>query len=193
MTDDPKNLKTDDEPKDPLTTDPAAEPKDPDSGNQEHMIPKSRLDQEIKKAADLGAENERLKAEKKAEVEKRLAEQENWEELATSRGEELAEANAKAEQVDAYEKTLKGVLAAQVEQIPEDLRGLIPEEMSTQQQLDWIAKNNSLLRKSQPFDIGAGKRGGEEVKGVTMTEEQKRAADKSGVSHEEYAKHIPKT
>ncbi len=146
------------------------------------------------KAAKLEADIQRLQKEQKDAVDKRLSEQEDWEKLAESRGAELVETRAKADKLDSYEKTLKGVLDAQVGQIPENLRGLVPEAMSTEEQLEWIAKNKQLLMKSQPFDIGAGKgRGSSSTEeSIPLTKEQKVAAKKAGVPEVEYAKRIEK-
>jgi hypothetical protein len=133
----------------------------------------------------------RKSLEKQAkEVEaQRLKDQDDYKTLAEQLQDELAGVKPKADLVEEYEEALKGVLDAQIEQIPEDLRTLVPEELPTKSKLDWIAKNSSLLMKSKPFNIGAGERGGEEPKGViTLTEDEKFAADATGVSYEDYAK-----
>lgn len=167
-----------------------AEAKKTETGKEPIMIPKSRFDEEIKRRKESEARLEVIEKEQASQLEKQLVADGKHKELAEERAKTIAELKPVAEQVDSYEETLKGVLDAQVEQIPEDLRGLIPEEMSTKQQLDWIAKNSALLHKSKPFDIGAGKRGGSNNnKGIDLNQDEKYFAEKAGMTEEEYAKY----
>jgi phage I-like protein len=134
------------------------------------------------------AELSRIQKEQKDETEKRLAEQNQFKELAEKRGDELVKANEKAAKVEAYEKTLTEVLAAQVEALPEDKRGLVPDELTTQQKLSWIAKNAAILKAPASFDIGAGHLGGSGTKGVELTQEEIAVAKQFGMKPEDYAK-----
>jgi len=159
---------------------------------EEHLIPKSRLDDEIQKRKDL---EKRLAAMEKAHNDaetQRLQEQKDYQTLYEKAAAELAEAKPKAEKLDVFEATLKETLASAIEEIPPERRGLIPEELSTEAQLRWIAKNRALLAKAQPFDIGAGKKGGEAQKTVELTEDEKAFALRTGVSFEDYAKYKKK-
>ena len=89
--------------------------------------------------------------------------------------------------IPAYEETLTKVLAAQVAELPEDKRGLVPDALTTQQKLDWIAKNAAILKAPAPFDIGAGSRGGSQ-KPVNITAEQHEMAVRFGMSDVENLK-----
>lgn len=159
---------------------------------EEHLIPKSRLDDEIQKRKDL---EKRLAAMEKAHNEaetKRLKEQEDFKTLYEKAAAELADAKPKAEKLDAFEATLKDALSSAIEEIPPERRGLIPEELSTEAQLRWISKNRVLLAKAQPFDIGAGRKGGDAPKAEELSEEEKAFALRTGVSFEDYAKNKKK-
>jgi hypothetical protein len=155
----------------------------------EHMIPKTRLDEEIQKRKDAEARATALEAEKNSQLETQLAEQGKYKELAEERNNKIAELQPKADKLEEYEKTLLDVLESQIKEIPEEFRGMVPEALSTQQKLNWIAANKSKLMKSQPFDIGAGKRGGTDGKPtLELTEEEKATAKRFGVPLDEYAK-----
>jgi hypothetical protein len=156
----------------------------------EHMIPKARLDDEIQKRKDL---EKRLAAMEKTHNEaetKRLKESEDYKALYERTAAELADAKPKAEKLEVFETTLRETLTAAIEEIPAERRGLIPEELSVEAQLRWISRNRALLAKSTPFDIGAGKKGGDGKSAVQLTPEQLEAARKTGATPEEYAKYL---
>jgi hypothetical protein len=156
---------------------------------KEHLIPKSRLDSEIQKRKDL---EKRLGAMEKAHNEaetKRLKESEDYKALYEKTAAELSDAKPKAEKLEAYETTLKETLAAAIDEIPADRRGLIPDELSVEAQLRWISRNRALLAKAQPFDIGAGKKGGGAQKSVDLTPDELQVARNFGMSAEDYAKY----
>jgi hypothetical protein len=159
---------------------------------QEHLIPKSRLDEEIQKRKDL---EKRLAAQEKAGQEaetKRLKEAEDYKALYEKTAAELSDAKPKAEKLEAYETTLKETLASAVEEIPADRRGLIPDELSTEAQLRWISRNRALLSKSPTFDIGAGKKGGGAQKSVELTQDELDVARNFGMNPDDYARYKDK-
>ena len=165
---------------------PAAEPQKPES---EHMIPKGRLDEEIQKRKDL---EKRLAAIEKANQEaetKRLKESEDYKGLYEKAQAELSEVKPKAERAESMEQALNEDLEAQIAAIPEDRRSLIPTELPVDAQLKWISRNRPLLSKATPFDIGAGKQGGE-GKTIELTAEQQEQAKKLGVKLEDYANNL---
>jgi hypothetical protein len=182
-----KNVNNQDEPKKDENAQPAAEPQK--SENEEHMIPKSRLDDEIQKRKDL---EKRLSAMEKAHndaEEKRLKESEDYKALYEKTAAELADAKPKAEKAETYEATLKETLAAEIEAVPTERRTLIPEELSVEAQLRWISKNRGLLSKAEPFDIGAGRKGNKQQNTVELTPEEKAEAKKFGYTEEQYAEY----
>lgn len=162
------------------------DPKNTD--NNEHMIPKSRFDEINQKAKKLEEELAKFKEEQQKEVEARLVEQQQYKELAEKRGKELAEIQAKAQKAEAYEQTLTTVYEASLQELPEDMRDLVPEELTVQQKLNWLSKNKARLLKPNSPDLGAGKRGGGNDQDVKLTPEELDIANRFGYKPEEYAK-----
>jgi phage I-like protein len=154
------------------------------------MIPKSRFDEVNEERRKLADRITQIDAERKADTEKRLIEQSEFKKLAESRGEELTKAQEIASKVDAYEKTLADVLAAQVASLPEDKRDLVPDELTTQQKLAWLAKNAAILKAPASFDIGAGRQGGGEPprKVSPLSAEEIEVAHRFGMTEAEYLK-----
>lgn len=152
-------------------------------------VPYTRFEEVNREKNELAKKLKEREDADKADTEKRLAEQNEFKTIADNRAKELAELKPKAAQVEAYEKTLQEVLDAQVKDIPEDKRGLIPDELTTQQKLNWLAKNAAILKAPGSFDIGAGKRGAEGKTAVTLSPEEIETAKKFGMSAEDYAKH----
>ncbi len=156
---------------------------------KEHMIPKSRLDEEIKKRKESEKTLAALEKEKASATEKHLEEQGKYKELAEDRATTIGELQPKADMVESYEKTVADILVAEIEALPEAARELVPSELSDQQQLNWIAKNKTNLSKPNAFDIGAGKRGSENGEIIVdLTAEEKQAAKNMNVSEKDYAK-----
>ena len=138
-----------------------------------------------KQAADRLATIEK---ENQDRLETQLKEQGKYKELAEERAKALAEMQPKADQLEAAQATLKQVLAAQIEQIPEDKRSLVPDKLSTEDQLEWISQNRALLSKKTPFNIGAGQQGGTDNGGDSLTAEELAMCKKMNVSPADYAK-----
>jgi len=103
----------------PIIEEPASSAKQDD-----HMIPKSRLDEVLKSNRDLQAKLEALEIERQEQLEAQLKEQGRYKELAESRAQEIATLKPKADTVDGYEETLVKVLEAQMADVPENMRGL---------------------------------------------------------------------
>ncbi len=146
-----------DKPEQDAPEQPAAEPKDTDK--KEHMIPKSRLDEVIQERNEMQSRIEALEKASKEAEEQRLKDQEQWKELAEKRQQELESLKPKAAIAEEQEKTLQNYLEAQIQDIPETLHSLIPEQLTTMQKLQWLAKNKAKLIKPSGPDIGAGVRG----------------------------------
>lgn len=155
----------------------------------EHMIPKSRLDEVIKEKKDLA---DRLAAIEKANhdaEEQRLIEANNYKTLYEQAKAEAEGLKPKASIAEESEKVLQSVLESQIAELPESMRGLVPD-MMTNQKLAWLAKNKTLLMKEKPFDIGAGKNGGGNNEDISaLSQEQIDLAKRAGISAEEYAKY----
>jgi len=163
----------------------------PQNTVQEHMIPKSRFDEINSNYKDALKKAEAAEKALKEAQEVRLKEKEDYKALYEQTTSELSELKPKAEQFEAYKETMQALFDAQVEEIPEELRALIPDELSVKQKIDWIAKNKRLLLKPVGPDIGAGQRGaGNSGSSVELTAEQKAVADKFGYTAEEYIKYM---
>ena len=173
---------------DPVITPPVETPTPPVAETPGRTVPLSDLLEERKKRQDAEARATTLEKESQDRLTAQLIEQGKYKDLADQRAEKLAELQPKADQIDAYEATLKKVLDAQVAAIPEDRRALLPEALTTQGQLDWIAKNAAILKAPTAFDIGAGRQGGGEDNKVKLTPEEHAMAVKGGMTDEEYAK-----
>lgn len=157
----------------------------------EHMIPKSRLDEEIGKVKKLSDRLEAIDVANKEAEEKRLKDNEEYKVLADKHAAEIETLKPKAEVAEAQEATLNTYLAAQVEELPENVRSMIPEKYTTLEKLDWLAQNRAKLLKPDAPDIGAFKLGGENGH-VELSAEEKEAANKMGVSAKDYAKNKTK-
>jgi phage I-like protein len=158
--------------------------------NKEHTVPISRLNEEIAKKRELESRLAAIeKAQKEAE-EKRLTEANNFKELYEKQKVELEGLKPRAAVAEESEKVLQSVLESQINEIPEHYRGMVPESLSTNQKLAWIAQNKPLLMKEKGFDIGAGKQGGGSPETNTLTPEQKEVARLSGIPETEYAKYL---
>ena len=129
-----------------------------------------------------------IEKENQERLEKQLQEQGKYKELAEERAKALAEMQPKADQLEAAQATLKAVLDAQIENIPEAKRSLVPSKLSTEDQLEWIAKNAGQLSKSPSIDQGSGRQGGTQDALVELTPEEREYALKMGVKPEDYAK-----
>lgn len=172
-------------PAQPPVSTPAPQP----ATQAEHMIPKSRFDEVNEERRKLAERIAKIEADAKAEAERQLVEQNKFKELAEQRAQELEKAKVDASKMDGYEKTLKEVLAAQVAALPEDKRGLVPDELTTAQKLSWLAKNAAILKAPAAPDIGAGKRGGTEATTINLSPEEIAFAQRFGEKAEEYQKH----
>ena len=173
---------------DPATTQQPA-PSATQDAHAEHMIPKSRLDDVLSK---LDVAQKKADALEKAQQEgerKRLEEANQYKELYEKTQTELSNLKPKAEQVDTYEKTLTSILESQIAELPEDFRDVVPDGLSTQAKLDWLAKNKAKFMKAEPFDIGAGKKGTKPDQKTQLTPEEKEMAAKYGMTDEQYAKY----
>lgn len=167
------------------SAEPSAETK---NAENQYMIPKSRFDEINEENKKLQARLDALETESQKRLETQLAEQGKYKELAEERAQKLAEAQAKADQLEATQAVLSNYLKSQIEEIPEDNRSLIPDTLPVEQQLDWIARNRSKLIKPAAPNIGAGQRGGSGEQTVNLTAEEMEISKRFKMSPEEYAK-----
>jgi hypothetical protein len=144
------------------------------------------LDQKAKDAEKKLKDAE--EAQKSKEIQADLDAQ-NWKKLYEGLKADYDKVAPRAAFADEAEKTLQGSLEAQINEIPEHFRSLVPEGLSVSQKLNWISMNKPLLLKEKAFDIGAGKQGGGSPETVTLNPEQKELARLAGIPEAEYAKY----
>lgn len=111
---------------------------------QEVMIPKSRFDEVNNKYKEVQAKLDALLNEK-AEAERKAAEQKGeFEKLYKETSKELEETQAKYKSADKRAKELEAIITemlnARLENLPEELRDIIPEGLTPEQKLAWIDK-----------------------------------------------------
>lgn len=165
---------------------PATEPTPP--ATAEHMIPKSRLDAEIDRRKELESKLAAAEQASRQAEEERLKEAQNYKALYEKTSTELAELKPKAAIAEDSEKVLRDVLATQVAELPEHMRDLVPEDLTTQQKLAWLSKHKAQLVKPKAPDIGAGRQGGGAPdSGAELSQEEIDTAKRFGMKPEEYA------
>jgi ribonucleoside-triphosphate reductase len=164
-------------------------PAEVDNTDTSHMIPKQRFDEVNARMKEfekqLKAKEEALK---KAQQE-RLEEKEEYKTLYEKTTAELSELKPIAEQIDSWREVLDKLYEAQIADIPEEYLSLIPEDLSIEKRLNWLAKNKALIMKPIAPNIGAGQRGSGKSE-VQLTPEQQQVARQFGYSDEEYKKYL---
>lgn len=104
---------------------PAAEPLN--TGQAGHTIPKSRFDEVNERRKALEAQLAEMQAARDAEETERLAEQNQWKELAEKRAAQLAELERAAQQRDAYASAIQATNTQRMDALPEAVRALAPD------------------------------------------------------------------
>lgn len=124
----------------------------------------------------------------KDEAADRLKEEGRFKELYEASQLELAGVKPKADLAEEYETSMQAFLAAEIEALPENKRSMVPSELPTLKQINWIGDHKTQLMKSPAPDIGALEMGGTDIKGVDLTANQKAMARNLGQTDDEYAK-----
>jgi len=117
----------------------------------------------------------------------RLAEQGQWKELAESRAKELNDLQPYRDRAEALETMLRDSNKHRMEQIPEDMRALVPTDYAPEKLASWLDANISRLTKPVAPRLDGGATGGSSA--VTLTDEEKQVARATGMSLEDYAKY----
>lgn len=115
----------------------------------------------------------------------RLAEQGNFKELAEQRAADIAALTPYKEQAEMYEKTIRESNSSRIATLREDMRALIPAELSPLALSKWLDTALPKLTMPTPpnLDAGAGSGGGATPR---LTEEQKQMAARFGMSEAQY-------
>ncbi|MEQ9027559.1 MAG: hypothetical protein RLP44_02490 [Aggregatilineales bacterium] len=117
----------------------------------------------------------------------RLAEEGKWKELADARERELAEASPYKERATTLEAMIRESNAGRIEKVREEMRGMIPTDYPPEKLSGWLDSNWGMLTKPTATDTDAGAGGGG-GKLTPLTAEEKRVAERSGMSEEDYQK-----
>lgn len=127
---------------------PPAEAQKPDNQPQEQTVPYSRfkeVNERLKALEDEAAKQ--AAAQAKAE-EDRMAEQQEWRELAEARGQQLEGAKSKAANYDKLAEVLSKQLKTEIDAWPEKVKALFPEdEMSVVEMMTWAERFRPLAQE----------------------------------------------
>lgn len=140
----------------------------------------------------LVADKNKAESELKTLKDKQAEETGNFRTLYETTKSELEIERGKSSRADTLETALKKALEAELAALTPEAKKLVPEKLSVEDRLDWIATNRALLTRQKSQDIGAG--GGRSMQtqkpGKTeLSPEEKQVAALFGYSSEEYAKY----
>jgi hypothetical protein len=140
---------------------PAEESSSAGTQNTENMIPQSRFNEVIEARRAAEEKLQALMAEREAEREKELAEQNRYQELYTETQGKLTELEAKAQRAEVLAQAIQATNEARIAQIPEDKRSIVPEYDDPILLASWLDKAIPTLVEPgrptpPPGDGGAG-------------------------------------
>jgi DNA repair exonuclease SbcCD ATPase subunit len=125
----------------------------------ENAVPQSRFNQVV---SERNAAREQM-AELQRQIEEiktaQLAEKEDFRTLYEETKATLDQVQPKASQVDEWRNAVLETVQAQIEQLPEDVRDLVPEYEDPRQTLLWLNKNAAKLTRTPAPNMHAGARG----------------------------------
>ncbi len=151
---------------------------------------------ESKEAAKKRGEEARSLSERLTAIEtarqRQLEEQGNFAEIAKQRAAEIEALKPAAERALALERIIRESNEARMARIPEQMRGMVPTDYAPERLQEWLSKNEALLTKPPAPDFGAGAGGSGGARTVALTEEQRQAAKRFGMTEEQYAKAFAK-
>lgn len=188
-----------------MSTDPNAD------NNEQQEQPTNSQSQERGEVADLPEWAQRMISDLRGEAAKnrvakkeaeeaarqreqaRLAEEGKWKELAEQRAQSLAEVEPYKERAQTLEALIRESNAKRLEQVREDMRGLIPADYAPEKLSSWLDANwhNLMNRPAPSTDAGAGAVGG--GKSVQLSPEQKQMAKMMGMTEEQYIAALQKS
>src|SRR5690625_830825 len=130
-------------PVDPPKTDPNNEPP-ADPKTNDHMIHKSRFDEVNNNYKTVKDQLDKILEQQKQDEQNKQKEQGEFEELYSQTSQELEtyknDLKSTKERADALEGIMTSMLNTKLETIPEEFHDLIPENLSSEQKLDWVSK-----------------------------------------------------
>jgi phage I-like protein len=164
-------------------------------GAEDGDVPIDRLPKswqlEIKKLRAEAAERrvalDRVEAAAREREQKALAEQGNFKAIAEQHAATIAALTPAKERMESLEAMMRAGNEARIGQLPETSRGLVPTDYPPERLSAWLDANWLLLqaRRAPDLDAGAGAGGGGSV--ARLTEDEKAAARRSGMTDEQYS------
>lgn len=120
----------------------------------------------------------------------RLEKQGEWQQLAEARAAEITELTTYKGQFEAVQKAMDKRNKERIEQIPEDMRTLVPEYSDPSQLATWLDTNWQRLNASPLVPSLNGEAGGNTKRGtkVILSPDEIKAAEKMGLTTEQYTK-----
>ncbi len=172
------------------TTNNGADTGAPSAGTQttENMVPQSRFNEVNNALKDMRAELDALKTANQTAETTRLEEQQEWQTLAETRKAEIDRLKGVEEQFTSVNATLDALLEAQLAELSDDAKAMVPKQLSKQDQINWIAENRQRLTRPAAPDMHAGARGDSVPPETAITAEERPAFIASGMSQKDWNK-----
>lgn len=157
--------------------------------NKPVSIPKYRFDQEIAKRKALEERLNKMENEQRAEAEKRLKEQNEWKQLYEQANAELEEAKTKVSDFDAMNSSIEEIYQNSIKDLSEEAVAMIPEQLTTQQKLQWVTAHKTKLQRKPMPNVSADGRSDNSGGGgdYGLTPDEIAAARRFGMSLKDYA------
>lgn len=124
----------------------------------------------------------------------RLEQEGNYRELSQKYLADLEAVKPMAERAQALEAIIRESNEARISRVPEQQRALVPADYPPEKLQAWLNANESLLMKppAPDYNAGAGAEGASRSK-PQLTEEQRQAAKRFGMTEEQYAVQLQKS
>lgn len=152
-------------------------------------VPYARFAEVISERNDLRQRIEALEAARKADEDKRLADQQEWQKLAEQRAARISELEPVAKRVQEIAEALQATVKARVERLPEDMRGLVPEYEDPRKTLAWLDANEARLLRPVAPGTDAGTRGEAGQSVPRLSDWELQLARIAGLTPEQWAKY----
>lgn len=164
----------------------------PEGAEQSDVFSREYVESLRKEAAEWRKKTRTLEAERKAQETQALEEQGRWKEIASEREQELQKLAEVKEQYDAMVEGVEASNKTRVERIPEAMRSLVPN-LPPLELARWLDASEAVLSRPGAVSVGAESGNGDRPTGsVTLTEAQRAAARRMGVSEEAYLAQLKK-
>jgi hypothetical protein len=157
--------------------------------NSENRVPQSRFNEVL---AERNAAHEKM-AELQRQMEEirtaQLTEKEDFRKLYEETKSSLEQVQPKAAQVDEWRAALSETAQAQIDRLPEDARGLVPDYDDPRKTLQWLNKNAATLTRAPAPNMHAGPRGDDIPPDVQLTAMEEMIQKRSGIPRDVWIKH----